>query len=270
MLPRADITTLVPVYRLDQALIFPPPEEADPSGLLAVGGDLSPGRLLLAYAMGIFPWYTDDTPLLWFSPDPRGILLPDRLHVSRSLRKRLRTPDYRVSFDRDFSSVIRACASVERPSQDGTWITEEMLDAYERLHLLGLAHSVEVMQGDQLIGGLYGVSLGSVFFGESMFSTVPDASKIALVWLTRQLQSWGFAVIDCQIRNDHLLSMGADEIPRADFLQLLSACLQTPTRRGAWTFEAGFVPDEARPAVAKGKEPATESQAKLLARGGRR
>ena len=235
----------MPVYRLDHALIFPPPEEADPSGLLAVGGDLSPGRLLLAYAMGIFPWYTEETPLLWFSPDPRGILLPEHLRVSRSLRKRLRRRDYEVCLDRDFDSVIRACAAVERPRQDGTWITHEMLEAYERLHRLGLAHSVEVYRGGELAGGLYGVSVGNVFFGESMFSRVTDASKIALVWVTRQLQRWGYPLIDCQIRNEHLQSMGADEVPRARFLEMLAACLQAPTRRGAWRFDEGFCPPEA-------------------------
>jgi len=247
--------THVPVYRLDNALIFPPPEEADPSGLLAVGGDLSPGRLLLAYAMGIFPWYTEETPLLWFSPDPRGILLPEHLRVSRSLRKRLRLRNYEVTLDRDFGAVMRACATVERRRQDGTWITPEMLEAYERLHRLGVAHSVEVWSSGELVGGLYGVSLGSVFFGESMFSIMTDASKIALVWLTRQLQRWGFSLIDCQIRNEHLLNMGADEVARERFLQLLAGALQSPTRRGPWSFDDDFVPHEALPSSAPGQRP---------------
>ncbi|MBI5505326.1 MAG: leucyl/phenylalanyl-tRNA--protein transferase [Deltaproteobacteria bacterium] len=232
----------MPVYRIDNVLAFPPPEEAEPNGLLAVGGDLSPRRLVLAYAMGIFPWYTEGSPILWFSPDPRGVLLPERLSISRSLRKRLRGGDFEVSLDSDFGGVLRRCAEVTRPGQDGTWITVDMIEAYDGLFELGVAHSVEVRREGRLAGGLYGVSLGSAFFGESMFSLEPDASKIALVWLARQLQRRGFEMIDCQVRNEHLRSMGAEEWPRERFLTALARCLQTPTQAGPWSFDAGFDP----------------------------
>jgi len=232
----------VTVYRIDDVLAFPPPEEAEPSGLLAVGGDLSARRLVLAYAMGIFPWYSEGSPILWFSPDPRGVLLPERLSVSRSLRRRLRAGHFEVSVDTDFGGVLRRCAEVARPGQQGTWITGDMIDAYSRLFDLGVAHSVEVRREGRLVGGLYGVSLGSAFFGESMFSLETDASKVALVWLVRQLARRGFEMIDCQVRNEHLRNMGAEEWPRERFLSLLARCLHTPTQAGPWSFDAGFDP----------------------------
>ncbi len=225
------------VYRLGKTLAFPPPEEAEPSGLLAVGGDLSPDRLLLAYAMGIFPWYTDDTPILWFSPDPRGVLTPATLVVHRSLARRVRSGCYEVTLDRAFGDVIRGCADSPREGQLGTWITGDMIRAYEALHALGFAHSVETWRDGRLVGGLYGVSLGSAFFGESMFSRERDASKVALVRLVRQLGRWGFGLVDCQVRNDHLASLGAEQWRRTRFLEALANCLQDPTRRGPWSFD---------------------------------
>ncbi len=232
----------VTVYRIDDVLAFPPPEKAEPNGLLAVGGDLSARRLVLAYAMGIFPWYSEGSPILWFSPDPRGVLVPERILVSRSLRKRLLAPHFEVSLDTDFGGVLRHCAEVPRPGQQGTWITADMIEAYDRLFELGLAHSVEVRHQGRLVGGLYGVSLGSVFFGESMFALETDASKVALVWLVRQLALRGFKMIDCQVRNEHLRSMGAEEWPRERFLAVLANCLQTPTQAGPWRFDEGFHP----------------------------
>ncbi|MFN2375429.1 MAG: leucyl/phenylalanyl-tRNA--protein transferase [Candidatus Binatia bacterium] len=228
------------VYRLGKTLSFPPPEEAEPSGLLAVGGDLSPDRLLLAYAMGIFPWYTDETPILWFSPDPRGVLLPGSLVVHRSLARKARSGAFEVTLDHDFAGVIRGCAASPRDGQVGTWITDDMIEAYEALHALGFAHSVEAWKDGFLVGGLYGVSLGNAFFGESMFTRERDASKVALVHLAAQLERWGFELIDCQVRNDHLASLGAEQWKRERFLAALARCLQAPTRRGAWSFDEGF------------------------------
>jgi leucyl/phenylalanyl-tRNA--protein transferase len=225
------------VYRLGKTLAFPPPEEAEPSGLLAVGGDLAPDRLLLAYAMGIFPWYTDDTPILWFSPDPRGVLTPATLVVHRSLARRVRSLCYEVTLDRAFADVIRGCAAARREGQQGTWITDDMIAAYEKLHELGFAHSVEAWKDDVLVGGLYGVSIGSAFFGESMFSSERDASKVALVHLVRQLGLWSFGLVDCQVRNDHLASLGAEQWRRERFLAKLASCLQGATRRGPWKFD---------------------------------
>jgi leucyl/phenylalanyl-tRNA---protein transferase len=234
------------VYRLGKTLSFPPPEEADPNGLLAVGGDLSPERLLLAYAMGIFPWYTDDTPILWFSPDPRGVLAPATLVVHRSLARRLRSRCYEVTLDRSFGEVIRGCADAPRGGQKGTWITTDMIEAYEELHRLGFAHSVETWSDGRLVGGLYGVSLGTAFFGESMFARERDASKVALVHLVRQLGLWGFELLDCQVRNDHLASLGAEQWSRARFLEGLSRALQAATRRGPWQFDPASGDERAR------------------------
>ena len=222
------------VYRLTKDLVFPDPSEAESTGLLAVGGDLSPDRLLLAYTMGIFPWYNEGLPILWHSPDPRMALVPADLHVPRSLAKQMRKEPYRLTYDSAFAEVIRECAKVPRPGQDGTWITENMIDAYVRLHELGFAHSVETWDGDELVGGLYGVSLGSAFFGESMFSMAPDASKIAFVELAQQLTRWGFSLIDCQVYTEHLARFGAEEWPRPVFLRALRAALGAETRRGKW------------------------------------
>lgn len=197
---------------------FPPIEQAldDPTGLLAAGGDLSPERLISAYRAGIFPWYSPGEPILWWSPDPRCVLIPDQIHISRSMRKRLKKKDYTVVFNRNFAQVIDAC-SAPRRGEDGTWITNEMKDAYCNLHKKGLAHSVEVYIDDELVGGLYGLAIGKLFFGESMFSKVKDASKIAFIKMVEQLEKWGYALVDCQVSNDHLFSLGATEINRREF-----------------------------------------------------
>jgi leucyl/phenylalanyl-tRNA--protein transferase len=194
--------------------------EAEEIGLLAVGGDLSPQRLLLAYSMGIFPWYNPGEPILWWSPDPRCVLFPAQVHISKSLAKVLRRNDFHVTFDQDFAGVIASCRKIR--TDLGTWITPEMSSAYLQLHRIGFAHSVECWQQDQLVGGLYGVCLGRCFFGESMFSRVPNASKVALVTLCQQLNQAGFRIIDCQQTNGHLLRLGATEISRTHFCHLLS------------------------------------------------
>lgn len=218
---------------------FPDPSQAlkDPNGLLALGGDLSPTRLGHAYRRGIFPWFSVGDPILWWSPDPRTILRPDRIHVSRSLRKRLRQGRLTVTFDHDFGAVIRACAQ-PRDDQGGTWLVPPMIAAYEALHRDGVAHSVEVWLDGELVGGLYGVAIGRAFFGESMFSRVADASKVALVHLCRRLDDWGFGLVDCQMRTDHLVSMGAVEIPRAEFQTALARLCQEPGRDFDWSADA--------------------------------
>lgn len=226
----------MPVYRLDRRLIFPPVEEAE-EGLLAVGGDLSPERLLLAYRSGIFPWYSEGEPILWHSPDPRFVLVPDGIRVSRSLAKTLRKRPYRLTLDTAFRSVIEACAASPRPGQDGTWITRDMVEAYDRLHALGYAHSVEAWEGPRLVGGLYGVSLGAAYFGESMFAAAPDASKCAFVALVGQLRRWGFAFVDCQVATSHLERFGAEAWPRRRYLDALAEAVAHPDRRGRWSFE---------------------------------
>lgn len=210
----------MPVYQLIDQPVFPPPELAEPGGLLAVGGDLSPQRLLLAYSMGIFPWFNEQDPILWWSPDPRCIFEPAELKVSRSLAKVLRQGGFTVTFDRAFAEVIDACAELRRHGE-GTWITAEMRQAYCRLHQMGYAHSVEAWRAGELAGGLYGVCLGRCFFGESMFHRVADASKVALVTLARHLQAQDFELIDCQLPSPHLASLGAREIPREEFLRRL-------------------------------------------------
>ncbi len=211
-------------------LSFPPLETAlsEPNGLLAAGGDLRPERLLAAYRHGCFPWYQEGQPLLWWSPDPRTVLFPDELHVSRSLRKRMRHGDYRVTFDKAFAEVIQGCAG-PRSYADGTWITTPMQDAYVRLHEMGVAHSVEVWQQGQLVGGLYGLAMGELFFGESMFSRATDASKVGFVTLVERLREWGFALIDCQMPTRHLESFGARSIPRAAFAEALAMHLDRPS-----------------------------------------
>lgn len=211
-------------------LSFPPLETAlrEPNGLLAAGGDLRPERLLAAYRHGCFPWYQEGQPLLWWSPDPRTVLFPGELHVSRSLRKRMRHGDYRVTFDKAFAEVIQGCAG-PRSYADGTWITTPMQDAYVRLHEMGVAHSVEVWQQGQLVGGLYGIAMGELFFGESMFSRATDASKVGFVTLVERLREWGFALIDCQMPTRHLESFGARSIPRAAFAEALAMHLDRPS-----------------------------------------
>ncbi|MFT5888218.1 MAG: leucyl/phenylalanyl-tRNA--protein transferase [Zhongshania sp.] len=207
-------------------LRFPAIELAldDPSGLLAVGGDLTTPRLLTAYRQGIFPWYEESQPILWWSPQPRTVLIPERVHIGRSLRKTLRRDDYRVTIDEDFSGVLDGCAALS-PKRPGTWITDEMRNAYLQLHQQGWAHSIEVWRNNKLIGGLYGLAIGKMFYGESMFSRETDASKIALVHLCGQLQEWQYPLIDCQVGNDYLDSMGAEPISRSNFqhqLQILT------------------------------------------------
>jgi leucyl/phenylalanyl-tRNA--protein transferase len=237
---------MMPVYRLDERLVFPPVEHADESGLLAVGGDLRPERLVLAYSLGIFPWYSRGQPVLWHSPDPRMVLRAEELHVPGSLRKTIRRQPYQVTLDTQFSAVIDACAKTRRPGQRGTWITPAMKRAYLELYRQGVAHSAEAWAGDVLVGGLYGVSLGGAFFGESMFATAPDASKVAFVLLVEQLQHWGIGLVDCQVYTDHLARFGAYEWPRAEYLAALRAALRQPTRGGRWKWDAS--PTSCRPA----------------------
>ncbi len=234
----------IPIPWLDpHAVSFPPLAAAldEPNGLLAAGGDLSTGRLIEAYRRGIFPWYEDPQPILWWSPDPRCVLLPDQLHVSRSLRKTLRSGRFRLTCDQAFADVVRACAAPRSYSHD-TWICAAMLQAYTDLHTLGRAHCIEVWQENRMVGGLYGVALGKVFFGESMFSLVTDASKVALVYLAGQLEAWGYELIDCQVTNDHLLSLGAIEMPRAEFERRLQSAVeaagQAPPWDISWRYEA--------------------------------
>ncbi|MEK7256332.1 MAG: leucyl/phenylalanyl-tRNA--protein transferase, partial [Bacteroidota bacterium] len=215
--------------------LFPPPEMAGEEGILAAGGDLSPERLLVAYSQGIFPWFNPDDPILWWSPDPRFVLFPNELKVARSMRPYFNQRKFEVSFDRNFRQVMQECQQ-PRPSQwgSGTWITENMLEAYTRLHKLGFAHSVEVWQGGELVGGLYGVSLGKVFFGESMFAKASNASKFGFISLVKKLEERGFWLIDCQQETEHLGSLGARAISRAAFLEILERNEKEETLRGDW------------------------------------
>lgn len=224
----------MPIFELTGELAFPPPQFAEEDGLLAVGGDLRPERLLAAYRAGIFPWYSDGQPILWWSPDPRLVLFPGEFHRSRRLRRTSKRGHFEVRFDTAFPAVIAACARAPRSYGEGTWITRAMRDAYTRLHDLGYAHSVECWHEGALAGGLYGISLGSCFFGESMFTRVTGASKVALSALVELCGAWEFEFIDCQVTNEHLLSLGAREIPRADFLERLRRNLERPTRQGCW------------------------------------
>ena len=217
---------------------FPPVGTAlrDPNGLLAAGGDLSPERLLDAYARGVFPWFGDDDPVLWWSPDPRMVLWLRDFHVSRSLRRAIRSARYTVTLDAAFTRVMAACAE-PRDAEGGTWITAEMMNAYTRLAALGYAHSVEAWSGGELAGGLYGVALGRMFYGESMFSGRGDASKVALVYLVRQLERWGFECLDCQMSTAHLASLGAREIPRTEFLQHVGRLARLPGVPSPWALD---------------------------------
>jgi leucyl/phenylalanyl-tRNA---protein transferase len=219
-------------------LRFPPVDSASPEGLLAVGGDLQPERLLEGYRHGIFPWYSGDQPILWWSPDPRTVLFPDALHISRSLKRSLRPGLFSVTLDRCFRDVMQHCAEPRPQYPDGgTWITAEMLEAYTCLHQLGYAHSVETWKDGQLVGGLYGVALGGAFFAESMFTRASDASKVALVSLVRQLQAWRFRLMDCQQSSPHVMALGAEAIPRHEFLNHLTAAFTLPHREGRWEFD---------------------------------
>jgi leucyl/phenylalanyl-tRNA--protein transferase len=228
----------MPVFVLSEALTFPPPRLATPEGLLAVGGDLSRERLLLAYRQGIFPWFSDDEPILWWSPDPRLVLYPREFHCSRSLEKVIRRSAFRVTTDQAFETVIRECAAARAAGGEGTWIVPDMIRAYCDLHRMGVAHSVEAWIGTRLAGGLYGVSLGAGFFGESMFTREANASKVALAALAAYLAAEGFGFIDCQVTTGHLQRLGAREIPRDRYLEELKRCLRAPTRVGRWSIPA--------------------------------
>jgi leucyl/phenylalanyl-tRNA--protein transferase len=240
--PSASYLGCMPIYRLSKEIAFPDPRDADEQGILAVGGDLNPQRILLAYALGIFPWYSRGEPIIWWSPDPRMVLLPAELHVGRSLQKEIKRGAFELRMDTAFEEVLTRCAQIKRPGQRGTWITPDMFKAYSLLHQLGFAHSIEAYQNNILVGGLYGVSLGSAFFGESMFAEAPDASKIAFVSAVREMTSWGFDLIDCQVYTEHLARFGAKEIPREEFLTRLEKSLQTPTRKGKWAFQPSPAP----------------------------
>jgi leucyl/phenylalanyl-tRNA--protein transferase len=234
----------VPIFQLTDELSFPHPSLATEEGLLAVGGDLRPQRLILAYSHGIFPWYSEGRPILWWCPSPRLVLYPAELHVGRSLRKTIRRGTYEVTVDTAFERVISACAVTKRPEQDGTWITQDMKAAYVQLHEMGIAHSVEAWRDGELVGGVYGLALGRAFFGESMFAKQPDASKVAFVHLVRQLEAWDFDVIDCQVVTEHLVRFGAREIELEPFLDILERATAHSTRRGPWSFDPDLDPLE--------------------------
>ncbi len=227
------------VFALPAQPIFPDPSLADEDGLLAVGGDLSPQRLLMAYGRGIFPWYSENAPILWWSPDPRLILEPSRVHVPKRLERILRQGAFRFTLDTAFEQVIAGCAQTPRRGACGTWIVPEMLAAYCRLHELGFAHSIEVWSGGTLVGGLYGVALGGAFFGESMFYNEPDASKAGFVTLIRALDRAGFILFDCQQTTAHMLRFGGFEVPRDEFLSRLEQALELPSPRGPWSLRDG-------------------------------
>lgn len=224
----------MPVYLLDKGLSFPAPEDANQEGIVAVGGDVSPERLLVAYKQGIFPWPARGYPLLWFSPDPRFALRPSSAHVSRSLRKVIRKGHLQVTADTAFDEVITACAAVPRPHQQGTWITRELQEGYRGLHQLGYAHSIETWLGGKLVGGLYGVALGRTFAGESMFASEPDASKVAFTTLLGHLAMWGFRVVDCQVHTEHLARFGATMWTRERFLSEWRAAVDEPSVLAPW------------------------------------
>ena len=231
----------LPWLNPDADPVFPPADTAlaDPNGLLAAGGGLSPDWLVAAYSQGIFPWFEVGQPVLWWSPDPRLVLYPDRVKISRSMRKLIRKQPYLITMDTNFADVIHNCKS-ERDGATGTWITDEMQAAYIQLHELGLAHSIEVRTDSAIVGGLYGVALGKVFFGESMFSKEANASKIALIALALQLRRWQFGLIDCQVSSQHLLSMGAEEISRHSFCAQLRDLAALDLHPGPWKFDDDF------------------------------
>ncbi|MFF2555191.1 leucyl/phenylalanyl-tRNA--protein transferase [Nocardia sp. NPDC058058] len=232
----SEASDLMRMYLADPDQPFPPVELADDDGLIALGGDLSPERLLSAYSAGIFPWYNPGETIHWYSPDPRSILVPTDLRVSKSYRRAVAVADYAVTMDHAFADVMSHCAG-PRAKEAGTWIGSDMLAAYQRLHELGHAHSVEIWRDGDLVGGLYGVARGRSFAGESMFSRARDTSKIALYWLCTQLAAWDFALIDCQVTTSHLASLGAIDLPRADYLHLHTQAAARPARPGPWQFE---------------------------------
>lgn len=222
------------VFLLNNSLIFPDPRYAESDGLVAVGGDLRIERLILAYQNGIFPWYSEGNPIMWFSPDPRLILFPDELRISKSFRKVINSEVFEIRFDTRFEEVVTNCAKVKRKNQDGTWITSDMAEAYGQLYNQGFAHSVEAFYEGELVGGLYGISLGGAFFGESMFHSMNNASKVSLYRLVQKLKSWRFDFIDSQIPTSHMKSLGAREVDRDSFLAMLELTLKRKTRRGKW------------------------------------
>ena len=224
----------MPVFQLTQDLIFPPPELARDDGLLAVGGDLSTERLLLAYSMGIFPWYSERDPILWWAPSPRLILEPKEFRISRRLARQIRQKKFNISFDSAFREVITECARIRYDKDEKTWIVNEMIEAYCRLHELGYAHSVECRLKGDLVGGLYGIALGTIFFGESMFSRLPNTSKIAMAALVQRLKGWDYDMIDCQVGTEHLVRLGAKEIPGEEFYRRLALCVDTLPQQERW------------------------------------
>ncbi len=224
----------MPVYQLSDKLLFPPAELAEKDGLLAIGGDLSPERLLLAYSNGIFPWYSEGDPILWWSPSPRLVIIPGEFRIPKRLSRFMRQKKFSVSMDKAFRKIISACATIDGRGEKGTWITDEMIEAYCQLHHMGFAHSVECWLDDKLAGGLYGISLGGVFFGESMFSNQTNGSKVALVSLVNKLLDWNFDMIDCQMKTPHLMQFGAREIPGSQFQKTLARSLLRPTEIGKW------------------------------------
>jgi leucyl/phenylalanyl-tRNA--protein transferase len=225
----------------DPLVAFPPADDAlaEPDGLIAIGGDLSPERLLNAYRYGIFPWFSEGQPILWWTPDPRMVFRTEGVRLSSRFRRSLRHCDWQVRADTAFAEVVAACATSPRPGQDGTWITRDMRGAYLELHRLGHAHSVEVFDGERLVGGIYGVAIGRMFFGESMFSAEPGGSKVALAALASRLQQWGWPLIDAQVENPHLLTLGAESWPRSEFLRQVSALTAMPEVTGNWTLRFG-------------------------------
>jgi leucyl/phenylalanyl-tRNA--protein transferase len=224
----------MPVYLLDDDTNFPDPDLANKDGLLAIGGDLSSERLLNAYKCGIFPWYSDDSPILWWSPDPRAVLFPENFKISKSLKQVINSGKFTISYDKDFENVMKHCAYIPREGQQGTWITDEMIEAYSRLHEKGFAHSIETYASGQLVGGLYGIAIGKVFFGESMFHTLSDASKVALYYLIKHLKSEGFKIIDVQQKTRHLTSLGATMISRPRFMEILEEGINEKMNTGKW------------------------------------
>ena len=225
----------MPVYMLPEEPVFPAPSEAEPDGLIALGGDLSPLRLLNAYAEGIFPWFQDDEDIFWFTPDPRIVIFPDELRITLSLKRVLKNRKFEVRSDTAFEAVIRACALAPRAGQDGSWIDEDFIKAYNELHRLGFAHSFETYLDGELVGGLYGVSIGRAFFGESMFHTVRDASKVAFFLLVEIIKTWQFHFIDCQVETDLLKRFGARPVARIEYLEQLKTAIDYPTHKGPWT-----------------------------------
>lgn len=232
----------MPLFRLSEKLDFPSARFAEPDGLLCVGGDLSPKRLLLAYEKGIFPWFSENEPLLWWSPDPRLVLFPENIHISKSLKKKIKKSPFDIKIDNAFEETIQSCAFVRKNQGGGTWIIPEMVAAYTKLYHLGYAHSIEAWHDNKLVGGLYGVCLGGSFFGESMFASESDASKIALVALADLLKKSNFDLIDCQVTTQHLVDMGAVEIPRSTFLSIIKKSVKRKMDKNLWNFNysSGF------------------------------